>query len=38
MIDLNRKKKQEVDTPVGAQILMILPIFIVLFWAMIRGL
>ena len=40
MIDLNRKKfkKTEKDTPIGAQILILMPMFTALFWAMLRGL
>ena len=39
MIDLNRKPKQtEKDTPIGAQILMLMPILTILFWAFVRAL
>ena len=38
MIDLNMKPKQEEDTPVGGQILMLLPLMTVLFWAFVRAL
>ena len=38
MIDLNMKPKQEEDTPVGAQILMLLPLLTVLFLAFVRAL
>ena len=38
MIDLNLKQKQESDTPVGAQILMLLPLLTILFLAFARAL
>ena len=39
MIDLNRKSKNtEEDTPVGIQILVLIPMFTALFCAMLRGL
>ena len=36
MIDLNLKPKEEKDTPVGVQILMFMPLFILLFAAFVR--
>ena len=38
MIDLSLKKKEEKDTPVGVQILVLLPMFTVLFVAFLRAL
>ena len=38
MIDLNLKPKKEEDTPIGAQILMLMPMFIILFIAFVRAL
>ena len=38
MIDLNLKQKKEEDTPVGTQILMLLPLLTVLFLAFVRAL
>ena len=38
MIDLNLQKKHEEDTPVGVQILVLLPLFTVLFVAFLRAL
>lgn len=39
MIDLNRKPKNtEEDTPIGIQILVLIPMLMLLFWAMLRGL
>jgi hypothetical protein len=38
MIDLNLKPKKEEDTPVGVQILMLLPVLGVLFIAFVRAL
>ena len=38
MIDLNLKTKKEEDTPIGTQILMLLPLLTVLFLAFVRAL
>ena len=38
MIDLNLKPTKEEDTPVGTQILMLLPLLTVLFLAFVRAL
>lgn len=38
MIDLNIKPKKEEDTPIGTQILMLLPVLGILFLAFVRAL
>lgn len=38
MIDLSLRPKKEEDTPVGTQILMLLPLLTVLFLAFVRAL
>ena len=38
MIDLNIKPKKKEDTPIGIQILMLLPLLTVLFLAFVRAL
>ena len=38
MIDLNLQPKKEEDTPVGIQILMLLPVLTILFLAFVRAL
>ena len=38
MIDLNLKPKKEEDTPIGMQILMLMPVLGVLFIAFVRAL
>ncbi len=38
MIDLNLKPKKEEDTPIGMQILMLMPVLGILFIAFVRAL